>query len=90
MNRILLLSWRGFYLLFWSILFAYSPSNAQAIDYSDIFWFYGQSDYGITFRKSDFVAELDSIQNPNFGIGGSAVASDPLSGDLSKFVKNSR
>ncbi len=63
-----------------------SPLNhklkAQNIDYSDIFWLYGQSTYGITFRKSDFTAELDSIQNPNFGIGGSAVATDPITGDL--------
>ena len=56
--------------------------KAQIVDYSDIFWLYGQSTYGITFRKSDFTAELDSIQNPNFGIGGSAVATDPITGDL--------
>ena len=56
--------------------------KAQIIDYSEIFWLYGQSTYGITFRKSDFTAELDSIQNPAFGIGGSAVATDPISGDL--------
>jgi gliding motility-associated-like protein len=56
--------------------------KAQTIDYSEIFWLYGQSVYGITFRKSDFTAELDSIQNPAFGIGGSAVATDPITGDL--------
>ncbi len=56
--------------------------KAQTVDYSDIFWFYGQSIYSITFRKSDFTAELDSVQNPNFGIGGSAVATDPITGDL--------
>jgi PKD repeat protein len=66
-----------------SILFPLNHNlKAQTVDYSDIFWLYGQSIYGITFRKSDFTAELDSIQNPNFGIGGSAVATDPISGDL--------
>jgi gliding motility-associated-like protein len=65
-----------------AILFPNHKLKAQTIDYSDIFWLYGQSTYGITFRKSDFAAELDSIQNPSFGIGGSAVATDPITGDL--------
>lgn len=60
----------------------YIPAEAQINDYRDIYWLFGQSKYGITFRKSDFTAQLDSIQNPAFGIGGSAVATDPLSGDL--------
>ena len=55
---------------------------AQISDYREIFWMFGQSDYNITFKKSDFTAELDSIQNPAFGIGGSAVATDPITGEL--------
>ncbi|MBR9998280.1 MAG: PKD domain-containing protein, partial [Cyclobacteriaceae bacterium] len=56
--------------------------HAQISDYREIFWMFGQSDYNITFKKSDFTAQLDSIQNPAFGIGGSAVATDPITGEL--------
>ena len=54
----------------------------QVTDYSSLYWLFGQSKYGITYKKSDFSAQLDSIQNPVFGTGGSAVATDPYSGDL--------
>jgi len=64
------------------ILTSFSTVNAQINDYREIFWLFGQSDYNITFKKSDFTAELDSIQNPAFGIGGSAVATHPISGEL--------
>ena len=56
--------------------------QAQINDYREIFWMFGQSDYNITFKKSDFSAELDSIQNPAFGRGGGAVATDPITGEL--------
>ncbi len=64
------------------ILFFIFPAGAQLNDFRDILWYFGQSEYGIKFRKSDFNAELDSTQNPTFSIGGSAVASDPVNGDL--------
>lgn len=64
------------------ILISFPSVFAQISDYREIFWMFGQSDYNITFKKSDFTAELDSIQNPAFGIGGSAVATEPITGEL--------
>ena len=64
------------------LLFSLVTVQAQTIDYRNIYWFFGQSDLGITFNKSDFAANLDSIQNPVFGRSGGAVATDPLSGDI--------
>ncbi|HLF33501.1 MAG TPA: PKD domain-containing protein, partial [Cyclobacteriaceae bacterium] len=62
--------------LFINIPFVYAQN------YADLYWLFGQSVYGITYKKSDFSAQPDSIQNPSFGMGGSAVATDQYSGDL--------
>jgi large repetitive protein len=72
------------------ILSSLTSIHAQISDYREIFWMFGQSDYHITFKKSDFTAELDSIQNPDFGIGGSAVATDPITGELLFYTDGNR
>ncbi|MFC2124547.1 gliding motility-associated C-terminal domain-containing protein [Bacteroidota bacterium] len=51
-------------------------------DYSPLFWFTGPTEFGITFRKSDFSAQLDSIQNTSYGNGGGTVGTNPSNGDL--------
>ena len=58
------------------------PAFSQFNDYREIFWYFGQSPFGIRFNKSNYAANLDRLQNPALGIGGSAVATDPLTGDL--------
>jgi len=56
------------------------PGSSQ--DYSSLFWFTGPTEDGITFKKSDFSAQLDSIQNIVYGNGGGTVGTNPSSGDL--------
>jgi len=55
---------------------------AQSSGLSPNQWYFGNSTDGIIFNKSDNVANIVSNQFVPFGQGGSAVASDPVSGDL--------
>lgn len=45
-------------------------------------WLFGNSDYGIIFNKSDDQPNQTDTQATPFGTGGSAVASDRVTGDL--------
>ena len=54
--------------------------NAQ--NYTTYNWYFGDSQYGILFNKSDGQANQTDLQATPFGTGGSAVATDRVSGDL--------
>ncbi|MBU2914309.1 PKD domain-containing protein [Reichenbachiella agariperforans] len=57
-------------------------SHAQDQNYSEYNWLFGNSTAGITFNKSDARAQLDNIQQIPYGIGGGAVITNPVTGDL--------
>lgn len=56
--------------------------SAQAQNYSEYNWLFGNSTSTITFNKSDGRAQLDTIQFVPYGTGGGAVISDPVTGNL--------
>ncbi|WP_276369666.1 PKD domain-containing protein [Chryseolinea sp. H1M3-3] len=58
------------------------PSLSLAQSYSGYNWYFGGSQFGIRFSRSDGSATLVTNQAPAFGNGGSAVASDAANGDL--------
>lgn len=58
------------------------PSISIAQSYSGYNWYFGGSQYGIRFSRSDGSATLVTNQATAFGTGGSAVASDATNGDL--------
>lgn len=49
---------------------------------SEYNWYFGNNQRAILFNKSDNEPALDSLITPPNAIGGSAVANDPVSGDL--------
>ena len=53
-----------------------------AQDYSKYNWYFGNSQYGILFNKSDNQPNQTDTQSTPFGNGASAVATDRISGDL--------
>ncbi len=53
-----------------------------AQDYSTYNWYFGSSQYGILFNKSDNQPNQTDTQATPFGDGASAVATDRISGDL--------
>ncbi|MCV9385328.1 PKD domain-containing protein [Reichenbachiella ulvae] len=70
-------------------LFGYE-SNAQVQNYSEYNWLFGNSNGMITFNKSDARAQLDDFMTTPFGIGGGAVISDPVTGDLLFYTDGER
>lgn len=58
------------------------PIGLLAQNFSAYNWYFGNSNRGIRFSRSDNSASLVTNQFTPFGQGGSAVASDPTSGDL--------
>jgi gliding motility-associated-like protein len=67
-------------LFFFIIGLSINISLAQNLAESN--WLFGNTDRAILFNKGTNQAQLDSIQVTPFGRGGSAVISDPLTGDL--------
>ncbi len=51
-------------------------------DYTRHNWLFGDSEYGIIFNKSDDQPNQTDVQATPFGTGGSAVATDRITGDL--------
>ncbi|MCK5281711.1 MAG: PKD domain-containing protein, partial [Cyclobacteriaceae bacterium] len=71
----------GKYYLFSFLLICLSQFvNAQ--NYSRYNWYFGNSQYGIIFNKSDDQPNQTDTQATPFGNGASAVATDRISGDL--------
>lgn len=56
--------------------------NSIAQDYSKHNWYFGSSQYGILFNKSDDQPNQTDTQATPFGDAASAVATDRVSGDL--------
>jgi gliding motility-associated-like protein len=70
--------------LLWSfLLFLLAiPTVSVSQSYTGYNWYFGGSQYGIRFSRSDGSATLVTNQATAFGSGGSAVASDATNGDL--------
>lgn len=69
----------GRLLLFSALLFAHAVYGQ---DYNSHNWYFGNSPYGLIFNKSDDQPNQTDVQGIPFGTGGSAVATDRVSGDL--------
>ncbi|MGL1889127.1 MAG: PKD domain-containing protein [Reichenbachiella sp.] len=67
-----------------------SPLRAQDHNLSESHWIFGDSDYRMTFDKSDAVSQLDSGQFTPYGTGGGAVISNPVTGDLIFYTDGQR
>jgi len=65
---------------FFIVGFSLQYSRAQNL--AEYNWLFGNSDRAILFNKGTNQPRIDSIQFTPFGTGGSAVISDPLTGDL--------
>jgi hypothetical protein len=64
------------------IIFLVLQYPLLAQNYSRHNWFFGNSADAIVFNKSDNEPMWVDVQGTPFGQGGSAVATDPLSGEL--------
>ncbi|PIB34394.1 hypothetical protein BFP72_02620 [Reichenbachiella sp. 5M10] len=64
--------------------------SAQNQNYSEYNWFFGNSVTSMTFNKSDARAQLDQVQVTPYGIGGGAVISNPVTGDLLFYTDGER
>ena len=69
-----------YYLFSFLLIFLSQIVNAQ--NYSRYNWYFGNSQYGIIFNKSDDQPNQTDTQATPFGNGASAVATDRISGDL--------
>ncbi len=69
----------------WLVLFP-----AQAQDFTRHNWYFGASQWGIRYNLSDNAAVQVSDQNPAFGRGGAAVATDQNTGDLLFYTDGDR
>ncbi len=65
-----------------SLLLATLGYSLSAQNFSRHNWFFGNSSDAIIFNKSDNEPMLVDVQATPYGNGGSAVASDPLSGEV--------
>lgn len=63
-------------------------SNGQGLNGNN--WYFGNSEQGIRFNKSDKQPFLSNNQATPFGTGGSAVATDPVTGDLLFYTDGQR
>ncbi len=76
------MKWKNLpFIAFFIVLSSFAVS-LKAQNYSGYNWLFGNSTSTITFNKSDARAQLDTIQFIPFGIGGGAVISDPVTGNL--------
>ncbi len=64
------------------LLFICSMQIGFAQDYSTYNWFFGNSQYGIGFNKSDDQPNQTDVQATPYGNAASAVATDRVSGDV--------
>src|SRR5690242_2224935 len=66
------------------------PVGLIAQNFSAYNWYFGNSPRGLRFSRSDNSASLVTNQFTPFGQGGSAVASDPASGNLLFYTDGTR
>jgi len=65
-----------------SILFVLMPLGLMAQNFSGYNWYFGNSNQGIRFSRSNDSPTLVTNQAIPFGTGGSAVANDQINGNL--------
>ena len=70
----------GIFLLIFFTFSASHPTFSQG--YYDFNWYFGNSNSGLIFNKFDTVPQLVNDQALAYGLGSSAVVSDPLNGSL--------
>ncbi|UXP32513.1 PKD domain-containing protein [Reichenbachiella agarivorans] len=63
---------------------------AQGQNYAEYNWLFGNSTTAVIFNKSDARAQLDDIQVTPYGIGGGAVITNPVTGDLLFYTDGER
>ena len=73
---------RKFTLLFLILAFFSGPTETIAQDLKGNNWFFGNSREAIRFNRADDAPYLLRNQGVPFGTGGSAVATDPVTGNL--------
>ena len=66
------------------------PVCTMAQNFAGHNWYFGNSNRGIRFSRSDNSASLVTNQFIPFGTGGSAVASDPVTGNLFFYTDGTR
>jgi hypothetical protein len=81
---------RKFLYRFLFFLTAVIPVCSQAQNFAGHNWYFGNSNRGIRFSRSDDAASLVTNQFTPFGTGGSAVASDPVTGNLIFYTDGTR
>jgi hypothetical protein len=81
---------RKFLYRFLFFLTAVIPVCSQAQNFASHNWYFGNSNRGIRFSRSDDAASLVTNQFTPFGTGGSAVASDPVTGNLIFYTDGTR
>ena len=64
------------------LLFLLTSGLVSAQNFSGHNWYFGDSNQGIRFNRATHSAALTSNKANPFGMGGSAVATDPLNGNL--------
>ncbi len=69
-------------LRFYLLLLVLLPVGATAQNFAGYNWYFGNSEQGVRFSRSDNTGTLVNNQATPFGTGGSAVASDQLNGNL--------
>ncbi len=65
-----------------SLLLVLLPLGVMAQNFSGYNWYFGDSQQGVRFSRSDNTATLVTNQATPFGSGGSAVANSSVNGDL--------
>lgn len=63
------------------LFFLINPFWSQAQDYAALNWYFGNSNEGIRFARPDNIPHIITNKAP-LGLGGSAVATDPATGNL--------
>lgn len=76
--------------LFLVLFFLLCATGAMAQGLEDNNWFFGNSSEAIRFNKSNNNPSLVNSQSTPFGSGGSAVATDPITGNLLFYTDGER
>lgn len=69
-------------IIFFCLIFFISINTSFSQDYSEITWYFGADGTGLQFNKNDFEAYTADNQHTPLGPGGSAMAVDPVTGDV--------
>ncbi|MDQ3535767.1 MAG: hypothetical protein M3421_09110, partial [Bacteroidota bacterium] len=73
---------KGLSIITTCIIYFASIFNSFSQNYSDITWYFGQNGTALQFNKNDFEANKANNQHAPLGNGGSAMAVDPITGNI--------